>query len=112
MTHSPRARVRRLRSAFVAFITSQAGGGVALMAAALAALVLANSPLSAAYFGALHLRLGPLDLHHWINDGLMALFFLLVGLEMKRELADGQLKTWSARVLPGLAALGGIAVPA
>ena len=112
MAASPRRGVRRLRSAFVAFITSQAGGGVVLMAAALIALALANSPLSSAYFGALHLKLGPLDLHHWVNDGLMALFFLLVGLEMKRELTDGQLQAWSARILPGVAALGGIAAPA
>ncbi len=95
-----------------AFLASEASGGLVLMAAAAAALVIANSPLAPAYFGALKTYLGPLSLGHWINDGLMAVFFLLVGLEIKREVVDGQLSTWPRRVLPGLAAAGGMAVPA
>jgi NhaA family Na+:H+ antiporter len=94
------------------FLDSAAAGGLVLMAAAALALVVANSPLAPAYFGALKTYLGPLSLGHWINDGLMAVFFLLVGLEIKREVVDGQLSTWSRRVLPGLAAAGGMAVPA
>lgn len=82
------------------------------MGAAALALVVANSPLASSYFETLHLPLGRLDLLHWINDGLMAVFFLFVGLEIKREVLDGQLSTWSRRVLPGLAALGGMVVPA
>lgn len=82
------------------------------MAAAALGLGIANSPWSSAYFSALHLRLGPLGLQHWINDGLMAVFFLLVGLEIKRETLDGRLSTWSRRALPGLAALGGMIAPA
>nr|WP_246045571.1 Na+/H+ antiporter NhaA [Rubellimicrobium roseum] len=95
-----------------AFLDSQASGGIVLMAAAALALVVANSPLAPAYFDALHAYLGPLSVAHWINDGLMVIFFLVVGLEIKREVLDGQLSTWSRRILPGVAALGGMAVPA
>lgn len=82
------------------------------MAAALAALVAANSPAAPAYFGALEAKLAGLSVLHWINDALMAIFFLLVGLEIKRELATGELSTWPRRLLPGLAAVGGMIVPA
>ena len=82
------------------------------MAAAALALIIANSPLAGSYEEALHARLGPLTLEHWINDALMAAFFLLVGLEIKREMIDGQLATWSRRLLPGIAAAGGMLVPA
>ena len=94
------------------FLDSEASGGLILMAAAAAALLIANSPLAPAYFGALTLYLGPLSVLHWINDALMAVFFLLVGLEIKREILDGQLSTWPRRALPGIAALGGMIAPA
>ena len=94
------------------FLDSEASGGIVLMATAAAALLVANSPLAGSYFGALHAYVGPLSVQHWINDALMALFFLLVGLEIKREFLDGQLSTWRCRVLPGICALGGMAVPA
>jgi NhaA family Na+:H+ antiporter len=106
------ARRSRPFSMLRAFLDGQASGGLALMASAALALVVANSPLAETYFGALHAYLGPLSLSHWINDGLMAVFFLLVGLEIKREVLDGQLSTWSRRILPGVAALGGMAMPA
>jgi len=93
------------------FLHNEAAGGLILMAAALVAIVIANSPLASSYFAALHLNIGPLSLLHWINDALMSLFFLLVGLEVKREMLDGQLSTWTRRVLPGIAALGGVLVP-
>jgi Na+:H+ antiporter, NhaA family len=105
-------RQRRPFSMLRAFLDGQASGGIALMAAAALALLVANSPLAPAYFDALHTYLGPLSLSHWINDGLMVIFFLVVGLEIKREVLDGQLSTWSRRILPGVAALGGMAVPA
>ena len=82
------------------------------MFAAAAAMAIANSPWGDAYAEALHASVGPLSLLHWINDGLMALFFLLVGLEIKRELVDGHLSNWSDRALPSIAAFGGMAVPA
>lgn len=82
------------------------------MVAAALALIVANSPLAGAYEEMLHATIGPLSIEHWINDALMALFFLLVGLEIKREMIDGQLATWSRRILPGVAAAGGMLVPA
>ncbi|MDQ0396447.1 Na+/H+ antiporter NhaA [Labrys monachus] len=94
------------------FLATEAAGGVILMAVAALALAVANSPLSGAYFDLLHLHIGGLSLLHWINDGLMALFFLLVGLEIKREVLKGQLSNWPRRALPGVAALGGMVVPA
>ncbi|MBB4192846.1 NhaA family Na+:H+ antiporter [Rhizobium aethiopicum] len=101
-----------IRSTLRQFLDSEASGGLALMAVALAAIVTANSPLAEGYFHALHVYLGPLSLLHWINDALMALFFLLVGLEIKREMLDGQLSSWSRRMLPGAAAVGGMLFPA
>jgi NhaA family Na+:H+ antiporter len=94
------------------FLSSGAAGGVILMAVAALALIVANSPLSDAYFGVLKTYVGGLSVLHWINDGLMAVFFLLVGLEIKREMLDGQLSTWPRRVLPGVAAAGGMLAPA
>jgi len=99
-------------SALREFLRQEAAGGILLLVAALLALAVANSSLGAAYSAALESHLGPLSLLHWINDGLMSLFFLLVGLEIKRELVDGHLATWPDRTLPTAAALGGMAVPA
>ncbi|WP_341991537.1 Na+/H+ antiporter NhaA [Azorhizobium sp. AG788] len=94
-----------------AFLQSEAAGGLVLMAVALLAIIVANSPLASSYFAVLKVYIGPLSLLHWINDGLMAVFFLLVGLEIKREMLAGQLSTWARRALPGVAALGGMVVP-
>lgn len=102
----------RARRALTAFLKDEAAGGYVLMAAAALALIVANSPLAEAYFGALHTAIGPMSAHHWINDGLMAAFFLLVGLEIKREVLDGQLSRPADVILPGAAALGGVALPA
>ncbi|KQT50000.1 sodium:proton antiporter [Methylobacterium sp. Leaf456] len=99
-------------SAIRTVMANEAAGGVVLMAAAAAALAVANSPLAEGYHHALHVYVGPLSLLHWINDGLMAVFFLLVGLEIKREALDGRLRTWPDRVLPGLAAAAGMVAPA
>lgn len=113
--------IRRIRSTTREFLHSEATGGVALMAAAGCALLVANLPgWSDAYFHALHAetgpvlspRYGPMTVHLWINDALMALFFLLVGLEIKREFVLGRLASWKRRRLPVLAAATGMAVPA
>jgi len=102
----------RIAAATRAFIASEAAGGVVLMAASALALVVANSPLASGYAALLHVELGPLSLHGWVNDALMAVFFLLVGLEIKAEVVEGQLSSWSQRTLPVIAAASGMAVPA
>ncbi|OYW98880.1 MAG: Na(+)/H(+) antiporter NhaA, partial [Bosea sp. 32-68-6] len=100
------------RSPLGAFLKSEAAGGVLLMISAALALIIANSPAAPLYFATLGSYVAGLSILHWINDALMAVFFLLVGLEIKRELLEGQLSTWSRRALPGIAALGGMVVPA
>ncbi|EIM25089.1 Na+/H+ antiporter NhaA [Microvirga lotononidis] len=94
------------------FFDSEASGGMILMGVTVIALAVANSPLADIYFGVLKSYILGLSVLHWINDALMAVFFLLVGLEIKREMLDGQLSTWPRRILPGIAALGGMVVPA
>lgn len=119
MSH-PAPPAPRSASFLQAFLKSEALGGYVLMLAALLALLVANSGIAPAYFDALGAKLGfslgPVVLKesvlHWINDGLMAVFFLLVGLEIKREVLDGQLRGASRIVLPGIAALGGMIMPA
>jgi NhaA family Na+:H+ antiporter len=107
-------------SALRRFLDNEAAGGVLLMAAAASALLVANGPFGELYHHALHdplgpvltPKLGPMTPHLWINDGLMAIFFLLVGLEIKREFVDGRLSTWEQRRLPFIAAGAGMVVPA
>ena len=102
------------------FLKQESAGGIVLMASALLALILANSPASPLYFGALATDVavtvggGGVEKSAllWINDGLMALFFLLVGLEVKREVLMGQLSSWKQSSLPLFAAIGGMALPA
>lgn len=98
--------------AFAAFFSSPTAGGIILILASAAAIIVANSPLSEGYSTLLAWKAGGLSVEHWINDALMAIFFLLVGLDIKRELLVGQLASWSQRALPGFAAAGGMAVPA
>ena len=101
-----------MKSMIRRFLGTEAAGGLVLIFAAAAAMLVANSPLAAGYFHLLHAAIGPLSLLHWINDALMALFFLLVGLEIKREFLCGHLANWSDRILPFIAAAAGMAVPA
>ncbi len=116
----PRLPTRSLPPVVHRFLHTEAAGGVVLVAVALVALVWANSPWRSTYENLWHatvtIRLGPLgveeDLRHFVNDGLMALFFLVVGLEVKRELVTGDLRSPRAAALPGIAALGGMIVPA
>jgi len=111
-----RNRIQPLRD----FLSTESAGGIALVAAAVAALLWANSFWSESYHRiwatVLELRLGSqaltMDLRHWLNEGLMTIFFLVVGLEIKREIVEGELRDPRRRALPVVAALGGMAVPA
>ena len=111
MAQAPQSQ-RRPAGPLREFIESSASGGIILMGAALLALIVANSPWASVYFSLLGAYLGPLSVLHWINDALMAIFFLFVGLEIKREVLEGELATWDRRILPGVAAAGGMAAPA
>jgi Na+:H+ antiporter, NhaA family len=113
-------RFRNLSDALTSFVKLESAGGMLLIASAALALVLSNTGLSDFYQSVLYMpvevRIGPMFLGKplllWINDGLMSIFFLLVGLEVKREILEGELSTPSQVVLPAGAALGGMAVPA
>jgi NhaA family Na+:H+ antiporter len=102
------------------FLKLESAGGILLLLAAALALIISNSPLATLYDALLHLHFGPTigplsfdkSLLHWINDGLMAVFFFLVGLEIKREVLEGELSSARQIALPGLCALGGMAAPA
>ncbi len=103
------------RSALMAFLAGEATSGLLLIAAAALALILVNSGADGAhlYHLVVDMRVGEhMTVHHIINDGLMALFFLLVGLEIKREFLDGRLSDWGRRILPAIAAAAGMALPA
>ena len=111
-----RLTIRPLRD----FLAAEASGGVAVLLATGIALAWANSPWVGSYltvwsteFGAHIGRYGfSLDLRHWVNDGLMTVFFLVVGLEIKRELVEGELRERRKAIVPVVAAIGGMAVPA
>lgn len=102
------------------FMRLESAGGVLLLAAAVLAMLVANSPLAHIYDALLEtpvaIQIGALSIDKplllWVNDGLMAIFFFLVGLEIKREVMEGELSSLSQVVLPGMGALGGLAVPA
>jgi Na+:H+ antiporter, NhaA family len=102
------------------FLHTESAGAVLLAGGALLALIWANSPLSASYESLWNSRIAltiagnsiDLDLRHWVNDGLMTIFFFVVGLEIKREATDGHLSERRAALLPGFAAVGGMLVPA
>ena len=113
--------LQRPSSALRHFLAGEAGGAVLLILAAALAMVLANLPAAGHFYHdlvhaqvgpTLTPKLGPMTVHLWINDGLMAIFFLVVGLEIKREFLDGGLSTWDRRRLPVLAAAAGMIFPA
>ena len=119
-SQKPRKSIGERVDGAKAFFQHEASGGIVLLAAAMLGLLMQNSPASWLYDGLLHthasLRVGAVGLDksllHWINDGLMAVFFFLVGLEIKRELVVGELSSLQKAALPFIAALGGMIVPA
>ena len=109
-----------MRKTLTRFLELESASGLLLIAAGIIAMSINNSPLSYLYNGLLDVpvavQFGALKIAKplllWINDGLMAVFFLLIGLEVKREVLEGQLKEPAQLVLPGAAAIGGMLVPA
>lgn len=120
MTATPLPFVIRALRPFQRFVRTESAGGIVLLVCALIALAWANSPWREAYSHLLEIPLGiraagrvfELSLHHWVNDGLMAVFFFVVGLEIKREMLVGELSSPRQAALPVAAALGGMVVPA
>ncbi|QXC56415.1 Na+/H+ antiporter NhaA [Vibrio mimicus] len=94
------------------FFKMESAGGILLVIAAAIAMMIANSSLGEGYQAFLHTYLFGMSVSHWINDGLMAVFFLLIGLEVKRELLEGALKSRETAIFPAIAAVGGMLAPA
>lgn len=101
-----------LSNTFNRFFDSEKSSGALLVFCTALSLALANSPIGPEYLGVWQRLLGGLSLEHWINDGLMAVFFLLIGLELERELYSGELSNFKNALLPIIAAIGGMVVPA
>ncbi len=114
------ANSSRVAGALREFIDLESASGILLLLAAILALLVANSPLAELYDALLQtpvaVQVGALEISKplllWINDGLMAVFFFLIGLEIKREVMEGELSSFSQVILPGVGALGGMAIPA
>lgn len=96
--------VNRISAAFLYFFRQESAGGILLLLCAVIAMILANSPLAGWYEHLLHMTVPvpglSMSLLHWINDGLMVIFFFVVGMEIKREFLYGELKSLSATLLP------------
>ena len=99
--------MQRVVGPLVEFLHEEAAGGIAVLVATIVALMWANG-WGDGYEAFWHRELGPLDLHHWVNDGLMAVFFLVVGLEIKRESSTASCASRRAAALPAIAAVGGV----
>jgi NhaA family Na+:H+ antiporter len=97
---------------FIAFFENEKSSGLLLIACTLISLIMANSIFGSQYLHTWHIKFAGESLEYWINDGLMTIFFLLIGLELEREIHDGELSNLKDALLPIFAALGGMAVPA
>ena len=103
---------RTLSNTFNKFFDSEKSSGIVLIACTAISLIAANSPLGAEYLSFWHVNVGGLSIEQWINDAAMAIFFLLIGLELERELYIGELSSFRNALLPVVAALGGMVAPA
>src|SRR5687768_13859207 len=103
---------RKLSKTFRNFFDSEKSGGFLLIICTAVSLLITNSAAGESYLGLWHTYVGPLSLEHWINDALMAVFFLFIGLELERELYVGELSDFRNALLPIVAAVGGICAPA
>jgi Na+:H+ antiporter, NhaA family len=101
-----------LSSTFIQFFDSEKSSGILLIICTIISLIITNSSLGEAYLSFWHLKLGMLSIEHWVNDGLMVIFFLLIGLELEREVYNGELSNFNAALLPICAAIGGMLLPA
>ncbi|HSK72437.1 MAG TPA: Na+/H+ antiporter NhaA [Pyrinomonadaceae bacterium] len=101
-----------LTKTFKEFFDGEKSTGIILIFCTIISLIIANSAFSDAYLGVWHTYIGGLSVEHWVNDGLMAIFFLLIGLELERELYKGELSNFRNALLPIFAAIGGLALPA
>ena len=101
-----------LSRTFNAFFDSEKSSGILLVLCTVISIAIANSPVGESYLDFWHSRVGTLSLEHWINDALMAIFFLLIGLELEREIYVGELSNFKNALLPIFAAIGGMAFPA
>ena len=97
---------------FKAFFSSEKAGGLILIACTVVSLLLANNSFGGGYHEFWQMKFSGQSLEHWINDGLMTIFFLLIGLELEREIYDGELSNIKDAALPFFGALGGMLVPA
>lgn len=104
--------MKRIKNLFVGFTDSEKAGGLVLIVCTIISLVISNSAAGTEYTHFWHKQLGGSSLEHWVNDGLMAIFFLLIGLELEREVYQGELSNFKDALLPMFGALGGIVLPA
>ena len=109
---TPQLSKNKLLGTFTFFFNSEKSSGILLVACTIISLALANSLVGPDYLNFWKLRVGGLSIEHWVNDALMAIFFLLIGLELVREIKNGELSNVKNALLPIFAALGGICIPA
>ena len=103
---------RKLTKTFTKFFDNQKSSGIVLIVCTTVSLAITNSLIGENYLALWHFYFAGLSLEHWVNDGLMAIFFLLIGLELERELYNGELSNFKNALLPIFAAIGGVALPA